>query len=410
VSANHDIPTTRSAADRLDSLQPLGSTTAMMVAGVLGVLGLGATLAGLAVDPHRTMISYLFAYAWCAALVLGSFFMLLIFTAAGARWFVVVKRGVEAMSSPMPLLAVLFLPILLFGKQIYSWMTPEALDKHGKEMLEAKAWWLNNTGFVGRAVIYFGLFILVQALLTSWSRRQDTEGSAALTRKMQKLATGILPLMALAYTAAALDWLMVIDITFTSTMFAVYYWAGGFIGALSLFVFVSANSHGEHSYTQLMKKDHWHNLGKLMLAFTVFWTYIAFSQMMLIWIANQPEEIPYYTVRMTGPWLGLFWTLIFAHFAVPFFTLLSRELKLHPQRLKWMALWIVAACMLDSFWMVMPTFYPAGPGAALHWTMFTAPLGIGGSLVAFALFRQRGRYAVPVGDPYLDDSLRYSQP
>ncbi len=405
MSDHHD--SAGSPADKLATLEPLGSSSAATIALVLGVLGLGATAFGFATDPKTTAISYLFAYAFSAAMVLGGLFLVLIFNAADARWFTVVKRGFEMLASPMPVLVILFAPIVVFGKQIFSWMTPATLDAEGTRLLAAKSWWLTSNGFIGRAVLYFGAFLVAQQLMSHWSLRQDSEGSAALTRKQRKFAAGILPILALLFTCAALDWLMTIDLTFCSTIFAVYYWAGGFVGAVSLFVFLSANSHGPNSYTALMKKDHWHNLGKLMLAFTVFWTYIAFSQMMLIWIANQPEEIPYYTARTTGAWSLVFWLLVVTHFGVPFFGLLSRELKLHPQRLKWMALWIVGASVLDVYWMVMPTFY-ATPN--FHWTMVTALLGIGGALVWFALFRARGRYAVPVGDPYLDDSLRYSQP
>jgi hypothetical protein len=152
---------------------------------------------------------------------------------------------------------------------------------------------------------------------------------------------------------------------------------------------------------------HWHNLGKLMLAFTSFWAYIAVSQYLLIWIANLPEEIPWYIRRSQGPWFPVFVALGLSHFVLPFFTLLSRDLKLQPLKMLLVGLWLMAACWLDIFWLVVPAFH-AEPH--FHWTLLTAFVGVGGSAVAFALFRARGKFAVPVGDPYLDDSLRYTQP
>jgi hypothetical protein len=406
VSANHD--THAAATPSLHELAVLKSGSAMKIAAAVGLLGLIATGAGIASAPHETMISYLWAFAFWVGLSLGGLFLVMIFNAAGARWTIVLRRAMETMASPLPLFALLFIPILVNAKQLYSWMTPSSLSPELIKMMPAKQFWLNSNGFTIRAVIYFVMFIAVQQLLYSWSLRQDGEGSAALTRKQRSFSAGILPFMAIAFSVAAVDWLMTLEPGFSSTIFGVYYFAGSFLGAVSFLALASAIARGTSgTHATLMKKDHWHNLGKLMLAFTAFWAYIAFSQFLLIWIANLPDEIPWFISRTMGAWKPIFWMLVVGHFFIPFFTLLSRDLKMVPGKLALVALWILASGMLDTYWLIVPAFHDA---PSFHWTMITAFLGIGGLAISLALFRASGRYGVPVGDPYLDDSLRYSQP
>ncbi|GAC1536646.1 MAG: hypothetical protein NVS2B9_02490 [Myxococcales bacterium] len=192
-------------------------------------------------------------------------------------------------------------------------------------------------------------------------------------------------------------------------MFGLYYFAGAFLSSIAVLIVATTlarhepGTHGPH-----VGLPHYHNLGKLLLAFTAFWAYIAFSQFMLVWIGNLPEELPWFVARTVGPWKPVFYFLVFGHFLVPFFVLLSRDLKLRPRALAAVAGWILVAHWVDLFWVVVPTFHR--DHVVFHWTQVTAFAGIGGIAVAFALFRARGRYAVPVGDPYLADSLRYSQP
>lgn len=405
MSANHGID----VRPELSALPQLKSGRAMTLAGVLGVLGLAATFAGIAASPHEAMISYLWAFVFWCGISLGGLFLVLIFNAAGARWTIVLRRAMETMAAPLPLFALLFVPIALNAKQLYSWMTPASLSPDLAKMMPAKAFWLSPSSFMIRAVLYFVIFVFVQQLLYSWSLKQDSEGSASLTRKQRSFSAAILPLMAIAFTVAGLDWLMTLEPGFSSTIFGVYYFAGSFLASLALLTLSSViSSHAPGSHSTMLKKDHWHNLGKLMLAFTAFWAYIAFSQFLLIWIANLPDEIPWFISRTMGGWKPMFWILVLGHFIIPFFTLLSRDLKMVTWKMAAVATWILTFCAYDMYWLVMPAFHPEGP--VFHWTLVTAFVGIGGAGIAFALFRANGRYGVPVGDPYLDDSLRYSQP
>ncbi|MBS2020999.1 MAG: hypothetical protein JST92_01205 [Deltaproteobacteria bacterium] len=387
-----------------------GGSQAMMIAGIVGVIGIGATLAA----GEQGLEGYLTGYLYWLAIALGALVLMMAFHAAGGRWMTVLRRVWETMAGSLPVFALLFLPIALNAKKLFFWTHPEDLPTtHGftKEQmahLAAKSSYLNLGSFYTRAVLYFVVFIGLSQLFWMWSHKADESPSSALTRRMRRLGAGGLPILALALTFACFDWLLSLDPLFSSTMFGIYYFAGGFLSAICLTVIVSRLAQDvPNSHTAVVSPSHWHNLGKLMLAFTAFWAYIAFSQYMLIWIANLPEEITWYISRTQGAWKGVWSVLIATHFIIPFFTLLSRDLKRKPTLLSLMAVWLMSTCFLDTFWLINPAYH-AEP--TFHWSHLTALVGVGGVAIAFALFRIRGRYAVPVGDPYLDDSLRYTQP
>jgi hypothetical protein len=399
--------TTRPSIDGLSPLQAGGGT--MRLAAIAGVLGLLVTAFGFATAPKETAVSYLVAFAYWIGIALGGLFLVMIFNTAGARWTIVLRRAMETMASATPLFVLLFLPIWVFKKELFSWIDLSRLGAEEAAKVAEKSGWLNAGSFGLRAVVYFAVFIGLQQILYGWSLKQDSEASAALTRRQRALSSGGLPFLALAFTVGSLDWLMSLSPTFSSTIFGVYYFAGSFLAAIAVLVIATAQARevaGSHG--PLVSLHHWHNLGKLLLAFTAFWAYIAMSQLLLIWIANLPEEIPWYIVRMQGGWKPVFVALGVGQFVLPFFLLLSRDLKLQPGKLKLVAGWILFAHFIDLCWLVLPVFHEQGP--SLHWSLLTAFVGVGGVAIAFALFRARGKYAVPVGDPYLDDSLRYTQP
>lgn len=389
-------------------LERFTSGKAMGIAATLGVAGLALTALGGLANGKEALVSYLTAFLLFLAIALGALVLLMANHAAGAKWLTVLRRPLEAMAAALPIFALLFLPVALGAKSLFLWIDPPAtLTAEQVHALHAKHAYLNLPGFYGRAVAYFLVFIALSQLFWSWSNQADEAPSAALTRKMRRLGAGGLPLLALALSFACFDWLLSLNPFFPSTMFGVYYFAGGFLGSICVLVLITRLGQGEKSaHSDHVSLHHWHNLGKYMLAFTAFWAYIAFSQFMLVWIANLPEEVGYYKLRTEGPWQPVWALLIATHFVLPFFTLLSRELKRQPTRLSLLAGFILLTCWLDAFWLVTPEFHAA---PVFHWTQVTALLGVGGAAVAFALFRLRGRYAVPVGDPYLEDSLRYTQ-
>jgi hypothetical protein len=202
--------------------------------------------------------------------------------------------------------------------------------------------------------------------------------------------------------------LMSLNPSWFSTIFGVYYFGGSFVSSLSLLAIGTAAGRKGGMFGGLMNDEHTHNIGKLMLAFVCFWTYIAFSQLLLIWIAGIPEETPFYITRFSAGWAPLGIILIFGNFFIPFGALLSRSLKRNPERLKWAAYWILLIHWVDIYWLVMPSLNPEG--FSLHVTDVTAFFGVGLVAVAFTVFRLRGKLSIPVKDPYLATSIRYHQP
>jgi hypothetical protein len=298
---------------------------------------------------------------------------------------------------------------LLGRAHLFPWVDPHGAPADVAHALHNKAPWLNVPFFLGRAALYFACWIGVAHLLRAWSLRQDSAGGVTLTRWQRRLGAGSLPLLALTLTFAAFDWMMSLDPRFFSTIFGVYWFAGSFVGAFAVTILAAVATRADPTqFGAHMNVDHFHALGKFLLAFTAFWAYVAFSQFMLIWIANVPEEVPWYILRIDGGWRAVGMFLAVFHFLVPFFLLVNTRITREPRRLAWVAAWMLLVHWVDLYWLVMPHLDPRGPRPSL-WDL-AAFVGVGGLTVAFGLLRMRGTAAVPVRDPYLEDSLRYSPP
>jgi hypothetical protein len=377
--------------------------------GAAGLLFLLLTFIGIAVSPREAYFSYLTAYVYWAGIGFASVILLMIFHATHARWMTILRRPLEAMAAAMFIFVLLFIPIALGMKHLYIWVDPPAdLSREALKLIAHKRPYLNVTGFVVRGLLFLLLATFLGQRLYGWSLKQDQSGDIALTQRQRNLAAGGLPFIGLAMTFAAFDWLMSLNPTWFSTVFGVYYFGGSLVATLAVLAIVTAKGRASNVFAGFMTDDHTHNIGKLMLAFVCFWTYIAFSQLLLIWIAGLPEETPFYITRFGAGWAGIGILLIFGHFFLPFGALLSRSLKRDPRKLMVVAGWLLFIHYVDIFWLVMPTLHPEG--FAFHWTSLTAFLGVGLLAIAFAVSRLRGRLAIPVKDPYLAESLRYRQP
>ncbi|HVZ72516.1 MAG TPA: hypothetical protein VHJ20_09085 [Polyangia bacterium] len=387
----------------------------LVAGGGVGLLLTLASLAGFAIDPKTASFSYLVAFTYWCGIAFASLLLLQIFHATRAKWMVVLRRPVEAMANAMPIFLLLFIPVIIGMKHLYSWVDPAtsypAGTPHLKEtlaLLAHKRPWLNPGFFIGRGIFFIAFASFIGWRLFGWSKAQDASGEVQLSQRQRNLGTGAIPFVGLAMTFAAFDWIMSLNPTWFSTVFGVYYFGGSMVSALSLLAIVTAESRGKDSFGAHMTPEHTHNIGKLMLAFTCFWTYIAFSQLLLIWIAGLPEETPFYILRFQPGWAWLGAFMILGNFFIPFGALLSRSLKRDPRKLAVVAVWILLVHYVDLYWLIMPTLNPEG--FAFHWTDLTAFAGIGLLVTAFAISRLRGQYAVPVKDPYLADSLGYTQP
>ncbi len=386
-----------------------GGRRLALVAAAVGVVGLAVTAVGAGVDAHRALYAYLVAFTYWLGLALGMLILLGTLHASNARWSVVLRRFVEHVPAALPLFVVLFVPLVLGRHDLFPWTTPDALEGELRHLAEHKRPYLNMPFFVLRAIFSFACWVAIAELLRRWSVRQDATGRPALTRWQRRLGAGSLPLLALTVSFAAFDWLMSIDLRFYSTIFGVYWFAGSFVGAFAVIAIAAALTRRDPTqFGAHMNADHFHAVGKFLLAFTAFWAYIAFSQLLLMWIANVPDEVPWLVLRINGGWEGVGVFLVLFQFLVPFFLLLSVDLKRNPRALAWVAAWILFAHWVDLYWVVMPHLDPQGPRPSL-WDL-SAFVGVGGLAVAFTVWRMRGTAAVPVRDPYIDDSLRYTPP
>jgi hypothetical protein len=385
----------------------------------LGVVGLALTAVGAFTGAKREVLfAYLTSFSYWAGLSMAALILLMIFHAFNAKWMTVLRRPLEAMATTAPLFLLLFIPIGLGLGEIYSWVNPEAhnFTAHEVHLLHAKHSYLNVKFFWIRTVIYFAVATFIGWRLFGLSTRSDASGDPQLLRRQRRLGTGGLPFIAIVVSFASFDWLMSLNPIWFSTIFGVYYFAGSFVSVIALLILATNAARGPKDlFGTFMTVEHIHNLGKLLLAFTAFWAYIAFSQLLLIWIANLPEETPFYLVRglkpgngPAGGWAPVSIILGVCKFAIPFFALLSRDLKRTPKLLAIPAIWTLVFQFVDIYWLVWPTLTPDRISG--HWTLVTSFVGIGGLAMAFTVWRLRGRFTLPVKDPFLPVSLRYKQP
>ncbi|WNG42632.1 hypothetical protein F0U61_53975 [Archangium violaceum] len=385
-----------------------GGRLPLLASAAVGAVGLGVTGLGFALDTRRALFSYLFAFAYWAGLAVASLVLLGVWHASKARWPVVLRRMLETMAATLPLFAVLFIPILAGASHLYLWMDPHPpLAEKDLKKLDHKRPFLNLPFWVVRSAVYFAVWSVVGELLLRWSRRQDETGELKLTKWQWALGAGALPAVALAMSFASLDWLMSLEPLFVSTVYGLYWFSGAFVGALAMLTLSTTLARGPNLFGEFVNDSHRASLGKFLFAFSIFWAYMAYSQFFLIWIADLPHEVPWYILRAKGAWEPVALFIVGARFLFPFLVLLSRPFKQHRRTLAGMAVWLLAAHTVDTWWLVVPVVSP--DAVRVHWADVSAFLGVGGAAVAFTLWRLRGHATLPVRDPYLHESLGYDK-
>jgi hypothetical protein len=302
----------------------------------------------------------------------------------------------------MPWMALLFVPVAFGMSHLYPWLDADAVA--GDHLLQEKALYLNGPFFLARAAFYFAVWVGLAFFLTTWSAQQDRTGDASLTRRMTAVSAVGIVLYAFTMTFAAFDWGMSLDPHWFSTMYGFVFIIGQAIMGLSIAIIVARRLSDEAPMAGVFNVGHWHDFGKLLFAFAMVWTYLTFSQFLIIWSANLPEEIPWYMHRISHGWQYLAIGLVVFHFFVPFAVLLSRRSKRNSTLLARMALWMVVARFLDVYFLVGPEFYPEG--LTIHWMDIAALVGLGG--IWFALFTTNlmSRALLPVRDPELTNALK----
>jgi len=371
----------------------VGAVCAVLGAAVCAILG--------AADPRQFFFSWLVSFLFFLSLALGALFFVLIQYAAQGGWGIVLRRIGETIFAMLPVMAALFLPVLLGLHDLYEWSHADAVEQDA--LLRWKAPYLNVPFFLIRAAIYFGLWSFIAVLYYRGSRGQDATGDPGVSARLRRLAGPAIIILALTQTFASVDWIMSLTPHWYSTMFGVYFFAGSFVGFIALLSVVAVAMRRVGLLDTVIGAEHLHDVGKFLFAFTAFWAYIGFSQFFLMWYANLPEETIWYQARMEGSWMTVSIFLMAGHFAIPFFYLMGRAVKRRGSTLAIGGAWLLAMHFLDLYWLVMPTLHPEGLRPSV--LDVAALVTVGGCFVAAASWLMRRQALVPLRDPRLAESL-----
>lgn len=361
-----------------------------------------ALLLGLG-NPKQFAFSWLFAGCFFFTLVIGSLFWVAVHHAVDSAWSVGIRRQLENVACLLPLLALLLVPLFWVAPLVWQWMAGSPATDH--ELAE-KAPYLTAKFFWIRTVLYFLLFIVTGRLLRRNSLAQDKDGAAIHTIRNRRVAFFLIPVGALALTFWSVDWIMTLNIRFTSTIWGIYLFAGCALSALCLIILLANGLRSAGYLKGVLTREHNFALGKLLLAFTLFWSWIAYVQYMLTWYANIPEETAYYILRSTGSWKVLGVILVVGHFLVPFLLLLFRGPKANARFLGIIAAWILAMHLLDLYTMILPVLHPGGFHPAL--LDVVSLIAMGSTLGAVFLKRLGDSPLWPSRDPRLAEAANYT--
>jgi len=376
----------------------------------LAVVCLGASVALGAMDGDglkRWSHGYLAAFGVGLAITAGAVFWVCLQHLVNARWSIVVRRVGEVFAANSPLLGALALPLIvpvMMGKSlVYIWADKAIVA--ADHALEHKAGYLNPGFFLVRMLVYFGFWTWLSRFYLSRSRRQDETGGPELVPAMRRIAGPAMIVYALTVTFCAVDLLMSVDPLWFSTMFGVYFFASCVLLVHVTLILSLMWLQQKGRLAKSVTTEHYHDLGKMLFAFTIFWAYVGFSQFMLIWYANIPEETAFFKLRFAGGWGNVSWTLVFGHFVIPFFGLLSRHIKRSKSALAFWCFWTLAMVYIDMYWLVLPTIDADEPNVRLMDLL--ALVGVLSALVAGAAREIGKKNLIPTKDPRLEQSLAF---
>jgi hypothetical protein len=381
---------------------------------VVGLVGLAAGAVGAFLNLDQFFRSWLIGYLFVLGITLGCLALLMLQHLSGGQWGLVSRRIFEAGSRTLPVVALLFIPILFGMRPLFPWARPEVVQ--ADRILQQKAPYLNVPFFTLRAVGYFAFWMLCMFLLNKWSAAQD-RGETAVTPadsvRFRTISAPGLLFLVLTVSLASVDWVMSLDPYWYSTIFGLLTVVAYGLSALSFTIAVLALLHRAGALGNVLVPRHFHDLGKLLLAFVMLWAYLAFSQFLIIWSGNLPEEIPWYIERIRGGWGAIALLLVIGHFALPFALLLSRDLKRHGNLLSRVAIFVIVMRLVDVIWLVAPNFsYTQGEPhvttlPSIHWMDLVIPVGVAGIWLFLFAGQLRRRSLVPFNDPYFKETFAH---
>lgn len=364
------------------------------VALIVGIVGIVGMAIGAIFDLTQFFQSYLWAYIYWLGLALGCMALTMVQHLVGGKWGAVIRRFLESGSSTLPLMALLFIPILLGIPTLYEWAHEGIMETD--PILQQKELYLNVPFFIGRAVLYFVVWITLSFFLNRLSTEQDRTGDPNILGKFRRLSAGGLVLYMLTMTFAGFDWAMSLEPHWYSTIYSVIMIMGQGLSTFALVILMLSLSADKTPVSGMVKTTQFHDLGNFMLGFTMLWTYMSLSQFLIIYSGNLPEEVTWYLNRTAGGWWRVTQAVIGLQFLLPFFLLLQRPLKRNPRWLAWIALLVLVAHIIHDYWLIMPAFHKTG--FSIHWMDLAAPVAIGGIWIAAFLWMLQRRPLLPLHD------------
>ena len=382
---------TESLRPRLDKIQQRA-----LIVGAVGLIG---CVAGAVLDLEQFFRSYLFGYVFWLGLGLGAYAIMMLHNLVGGSWGFSIRRVLESSAKTIPLLAILFLPLLAGITHLYEWSHPDVVAHD--EMLTHKAAYLNTTFFIVRAVIYFVVWWGLSTLMMRRMRRQEDTGGIFDPRGLQNFSAVSLIVFFLTATFASFDWMMSLEPHWYSTVYGMLFIVNQ---ALSTFAFsivmLVTMMNSSSSFGGKIKQVYVHDLGNLLFAFTMLWAYLSVSQLIIIWSGNIPEEVTWYSHRITGGWGVLPIVLVVFHFAIPFLVLLMRKTKRSPKLLARVALLVILMRFIDLYWLIEPSFWQEH--FHFSWIDIATPLFVGGVWLWFFVGRlKKETTLIPLNTPFL---------
>ena len=355
----------------------------------------------LFLDRRQFFQAYLVGWTFWTGIGIGSLALLMLQHLTGGGWGLVIRRVLEAATRTLPAMAILFVPVIIGARDIYEWMDQEEVAKH--PAVQFKSRYLNLPFFTVRTVVYFAVLLTLMFFLNRWSLAQDRTADNRYTSNMRLLSGPGMVLLIFTVTFASVDWYMSLEPEWFSTIYG-FIWVGAWsLSALAFVIAVMAYLSNQEPMRRIVAPLHFHDLGKLLLALVMLWAYFAFSQFLIIWSGNLPEEISYYVnERIHGAWGFVIVSIGILHFAAPFLFLLSRELKRRPGRLVLVALLILLMRMIDLLWVLAPAF---GKEHRWIWLDVIALLGFGGLWLAFFTWQLNKRSLIPINDPQFESVM-----